>query len=130
MKTFIPGFIANRIMMAMADAAVELLDLDIATPQDIDYAIMTSVGVRLGVVGIFQSLDFNGLDLIAGDTSLDELPNYLRTRIESGDLGIKTGRGIYEYETNSQLETLRKRDLSYLAVLRALENSSNFRPIN
>lgn len=129
MKKFIPGFIANRIMMAMADAAEELLDSDAATPEDIDYAIMTSVGVRLGVVGIFQSLDFNGLDLIAGDRSLNELPDYLRTKLQNGDLGVKTGRGIYQYEADSQTQSLRQRDLSYLAVLKALEGSSNFRPL-
>ena len=129
MQRFVPGFIANRIMMAMADAAEELLNSGAATPEEIDYAVKTSVGVRLGVVGIFQSLDFNGLDLIAGDRTLDELPTYLRTKIESGDLGVKTGRGFYEYEKDSQLETLKRRDRSYLAALRALEESCGFRPI-
>ncbi len=130
MKKFVPGFIANRIMMAMADAAEELLDSGAATPEEIDYAVKTSIGVRLGVVGIFQSLDFNGLDLIAGDRALDELPAYLRTKIESGDLGVKTGRGFYEYEKDSPLETLKRRDRSYLAALWALEESSGFRPIH
>lgn len=127
MKKFAPGFIANRIMMAMADAAEELIDSGASTPAEIDYAIKTSVGVRLGVVGIFQSLDFNGLDLIAGDRKLEELPTYLRTRIEAGDLGVKTGRGFHEYDSPS--EALRHRDLSYLTVLRALEASTDFAPI-
>lgn len=130
MRKFVPGFIANRIMMAMADAAEELLNSGAATPEEIDYAVKTSVGVRLGVVGIFQSLDFNGLDLIAGDRPLDELPTYLRTKIENGDLGVKTGRGFYEYENDSQLETLKRRDRSYLAALWALEESCGFRPIH
>ena len=127
MRKFVPGFIANRIMMAMADAAEELIDSGACTPTEIDYAIKTSVGVRLGVVGIFQSLDFNGLDLIAGDRKLEELPTYLRTRIEAGDLGVKTGRGFHEYDSPS--EALRHRDLSYLTVLRALEASTDFAPI-
>ena len=130
MRKFVPGFIANRIMMAMADAAEELLDSGAATPEEIDYAVKTSVGVRLGVVGIFQSLDFNGLDLIAGDRTLDELPAYLRAKIENGDLGVKTGRGFYEYEKDSPLETLKRRDRSYLAALWALEESCDFQPIH
>lgn len=127
MHKFVPGFIANRIMMAMADAAEELIDSGASTPEDIDYAIKTSVGMRLGVVGIFQSLDFNGLDLIAGDRKLEDLPSYLRSKVEAGDLGIKTGRGFYEYD--SQIQALRKRDLSYLAVLQALEATTDFDPV-
>ena len=127
MRKFVPGFIANRIMMAMADAAEELIDSGACTPTEIDFAIKTSVGVRLGVVGIFQSLDFNGLDLIAGDRRLEELPSYLRSKVEAGDLGVKTGRGFHDY--NSPTEALSNRDLAYLAVLHALEASTDFAPI-
>ena len=56
--------------------------------------------MRLGVVGIFQSLDFNGLDLIAGDRPLEELPSYLRSKVEAGELGVKTGRGFHEYRSS------------------------------
>ena len=109
------------------DSAEELIDAGACTPTEIDFAIKTSVGVRLGVVGIFQSLDFNGLDLIAGDRRLEELPTYLRSKVEAGDLGVKTGRGFHDY--NSPTEALSNRDLAYLAVLHALEASTDFAPI-
>lgn len=131
MDRFAEAFIANRIMMAMADAAEELMDEGAADLYAIDHAIKTSVGVRLGVVGIFQSLDFNGLDLIAeGHRSMGlDVPAYLAEPVGRGHYGPKTGAGFYDYEGRSEREVLRKRDLAYLSVLSALEATGGFDPV-
>lgn len=131
MDRFAEAFIANRIMMAMADAAEELMDEGAAGLRGIDLAVKASVGVRLGVAGIFQSLDFNGLDLIAeGRRSMGlDVPPYLAGPAERGDYGPKTGAGFYDYGGRSEAEVLRKRDLAYLAVLGALEEVDAFDPV-
>lgn len=131
MDRFAEAFIANRIMMAMADAAEELMDEGAADLYAIDHAIKTSVGVRLGVVGIFQSLDFNGLDLIAeGHRSMGlGVPAYLAEPVGRGHYGPKTGAGLYDYGGRSEQEVLRKRDLAYLSVLSALEATGGFDPV-
>lgn len=128
MSRFAIGFIANKIMMAMGTAAEELMDDGAATLEDIDFALKTSVGVRLGLVGIFQSLDFNGLDLIAEGTAEMglEVPPYLKEVVDRGFYGPKTGRGFYDYGGRSEREVVRKRDLAYLAVLDALEQADAF----
>ena len=89
MKRFAVGFIANKIMMAMGDAAEDLINDGAATLEDIDFAMKTSVGVRLGLVGLFQSLDFNGLDLIAEGTAEMGLPvpPYLKEVVDQGFYG-------------------------------------------
>ena len=131
MDRFAEAFIANRIMMAMADAAQELMEEGAADLYAIDRAIKTSVGVRLGVVGIFQSLDFNGLDLIAeGHRSMGlDVPSYLAEPVERGHYGPKTGAGFYNYGTRTEAEVLRKRDLAYLAILDAIESVGGFDPV-
>ena len=131
MKRFAIGFIANKIMMAMGAAAEELIDDGAATIEDIDFVMKTSVGVRLGLVGLFQSLDFNGLDLIAEGTAEMGLavPPYLKDVVDQGFYGPKTGRGFYDYGGRSEREVLRKRDLAYLAVLDALEAQDAFSPM-
>ena len=131
MKRFAIGFIANKIMMAMGAAAEELINDGAATIEDIDFVMKTSVGVRLGLVGLFQSLDFNGLDLIAeGTTEMGlAVPPYLKDVVDRGFYGPKTGRGFYDYGGRSESEVLRKRDLAYLAVLDALEAQDAFSPM-
>lgn len=131
MKQFAIGFIANKIMMAMGAAAEELMDDGAATLEDIDFVMKTSVGVRLGLVGIFQSLDFNGLDLIAEGTAEMglEVPPYLKEVVDQGFYGPKTGRGFYDYGGRTEREVVRKRDLAYLAVLGALEEADAFTPL-
>ena len=131
MKRFAIGFIANTIMMGMSAAAEELLEAGAATIEDIDLAIKASVGVRLGVVGIFQSLDFNGLDLIAGGTEEmgRPVPPYLADVVDRGFFGPKTGRGFYDYGGRTEADVVRKRDLAYLRLLDVLESADAFSPV-
>ena len=131
MKRFAIGFIANTIMMAMSAAAEQLMEDGAATLEDIDLAIKASVGVRLGAVGIFQSLDFNGLDLIAEGTKEMGLPvpSYLAEVVDRGFFGPKTGRGFYDYGGRTEADVVRKRDLTYLRLLDVLESADAFSPL-
>ncbi|NWF56000.1 MAG: 3-hydroxyacyl-CoA dehydrogenase family protein, partial [Syntrophaceae bacterium] len=64
MKQFVQRCIVNRIQNAIILTALEMLENDWATPEEIDRAVKTSLGVRLPIVGVVQSLDFNGLNLV------------------------------------------------------------------
>jgi 3-hydroxybutyryl-CoA dehydrogenase len=127
MEKFIPGYIVNRLQRAMAREIFHLLDEGYATPEVIDEAVHGSLAIRLPVLGVVRRYDFTGLDLVLqflGNPSIrlvneDRIPRALKDRVEAGDLGVKTGRGFYEYPDLS--ESIRDRDRRLLALRKFLE---------
>ncbi|MHB8334973.1 MAG: 3-hydroxyacyl-CoA dehydrogenase family protein [Acidimicrobiales bacterium] len=104
LKKEIPGFIANRILNAVRDEAIALLEGGVAEVADIDRACRTALGYPMGP---FELMDLTGLDIgyyvkkgrfeLTGDPR--DLPQpSLAERVESGRLGRKTGEGWYRYD--------------------------------
>jgi 3-hydroxybutyryl-CoA dehydrogenase len=130
MKKFGPGFIVNRIQKVIGEACFEMIEQGLAGPEEIDRAIKLSLGIRLPIVGVVQTLDFNGLDML-----LDTQRNYGKTysfieeRVKKGHLGVKTSKGIYDYQGRSETEVLRKRDELYLKMLEYLQKIHAFEPV-
>jgi 3-hydroxybutyryl-CoA dehydrogenase len=130
LNEFVPSFIVNRIQNAMGTAVLEMLEKGWASPEDIDRAVKYSLGVRLPVIGVVQTIDFNGLDLI-GDIlkSIGRESPFIRKRVEQGHLGVKTSKGIYDYGDRSEAEILRKRDGLFLKMLDHLKKIDAFEPV-
>lgn len=107
MKKGAEGFIGNRLQHALYREAVNMVELGIATPEDIDKTIMSSFGPRYASIGLFEHFDYAGLDLIIHieDYLFPTLSNAtraqdtVRERVTSGDLGFKTGKGMYDWST-------------------------------
>jgi 3-hydroxybutyryl-CoA dehydrogenase len=100
----IPGFVANRILGAVRDEAILLLENGIASVEDIDTACRTALGHPMGP---FELMDLTGIDigyrakLARHATSNDprDLPSRTVTElVERGELGRKTGEGFYTYD--------------------------------
>ncbi|NVM45540.1 MAG: 3-hydroxyacyl-CoA dehydrogenase family protein [Candidatus Lokiarchaeota archaeon] len=127
---FLPGYIVNRIQMALNGAMYELLARNIATPEQIDLAIKTTLGIRLPIVGIAQSQDFTGLDLVSVimKSKGGVLP-IIQEKIDSNELGAKTGKGLYDYHGKSEGEVLKKRDRLFLRQLEFLEKLTSFKRV-
>ncbi len=130
MKQFVQRFIVNRIQTAINRSALEMITNGWATPEQIDLAVKTSLGIRLPIVGIVQSMDFTGLNLLHDMTkgTAAESP-LIEEKVRQGYLGASTSKGIYDYGGRSEEEILRKRDLLYLKVLDFLESLEAFKPI-
>jgi 3-hydroxybutyryl-CoA dehydrogenase len=103
----IPGFVANRILHALRDEAIFLLEQGVASFEDIDIACRTALGHPMGP---FELMDLTGIDIAyhaklarhAVSQDPRDLPSRTVTeRYERGDLGRKTGRGFYNYEEPS-----------------------------
>jgi 3-hydroxyacyl-CoA dehydrogenase len=130
MKQFIPSLIVNRIQGAISAAVFEILQNDWATPEQIDAAVKSSLGIRLPVVGVVQSLDFTGLDLVVDITKSHGGTNpFIEKKVEQGFLGAKTSKGIYDYGNRSENEIIHKRDMRYLHNLDHLLKIDAFEPI-
>ena len=98
------GFVFNRVWRAVKKEVMRVADSGVATIEDIDRAWMIKFGREKPPP--FAQMDRIGLDVIrdielnyaaeSGDPA--DLPRPILTdRVERGDLGLKTGRGFYDY---------------------------------
>ena len=93
----------------------------------IDLAAKASFVPRAVVLGLVKRADFGGLDMTANNyknrsytmpENGDELPRTLAEKVEAGELGIKTGKGFYDY-TGMDIEALKtKRDKQLFEIFR------------
>jgi len=130
LKKFVPSFIVNRIQNSIGKAVWEILEKGWATPEQIDLAVKASLGIRLPIVGVVQSVDFTGLDLVADIMrSHDRIIPLVEEKVKQGQLGAKTSKGIYDYGGRTEEEILIKRDKQYLKMLEHLEKIQAFDPV-
>ena len=132
MKEYVESFILNRIQRVIFVQIYEMLQKGWATPEQIDFAVKTILGVRLPVQGVVQSQDFTGLNLIL-DKQKEFRTNKRYPQVENlvkqGYLGVKTGKGFYDYQGRSEEEILKKRDKYCIKVLDLLEEINAFDPL-
>lgn len=121
----IPGFIGNRIQIAMAYEAFSLLDQGVASPEAIDKTVKAGFGFRLPFLGIFEKADHSGLDVHY------EVERYLLSELDRGispkrtledsvndeEFGLKTGSGIYDWDGADLAEIYDQRDRALLSML-------------
>jgi 3-hydroxybutyryl-CoA dehydrogenase len=98
-----PGFVANRILMPMINEAIESLQNGVAGVSEIDSIMKLGMGHPMGPL---QLADFIGLDICLsilnvmhqGYGKSKYSPNpVLINLVTSGDLGVKSGKGFYDY---------------------------------
>jgi len=125
-----PGFLGVRLQAALVLEAIRMLEEGLATAEDIDMAVKLTLGLRLPILGPLEIVDLGGMDtfLYAYSYLYDtlgerfKLPQLLRRKVESNELGIKTGKGFYTY-TNEQIEAIvRRRDQWLIEQLKKLQS--------
>lgn len=123
------SFLNNAMQFGIYKIALELWQNGIATPEDIDRAVNTGFGFRLPLVGPFAFLDMAGLDNIRNnweyvnsmtDGSRGPFPEALQKLIEEGHLGLKTGKGIYEYSEEDVTKLTKERERLLILQLKTL----------
>ena len=117
-KKDLPGQLANRILQAIIRESVDIVASGLATPEDVDTAIKMGMGIRFPVWGPLEHIDAVGLDLASSvqntvlpDINADKKANaYLEELVEGGNLGCKTGKGIYDWSKKDIKELEKRRD--------------------
>ncbi|SHE86622.1 3-hydroxyacyl-CoA dehydrogenase family protein [Flavisolibacter ginsengisoli] len=103
-----PGFIANRILMPMINEAIYSLYEGVASVEAIDTVMKLGMAHPMGPL---QLADFIGLDVCLSILTVlhDGFgnPKYapcplLVNMVTAKKLGIKTGEGFYQYQSNSK----------------------------
>lgn len=95
-----PGYIFNTMLMALIGAAGKLLTGEVGSIEDIDRSWMVNFHMPMGPFGILDSI---GLDTAwhvthkMPDRASVAFAALLKTYIDQGKLGEKTGEGFYKY---------------------------------
>ena len=124
----VPGFVENRILYAIMREALHLLEEGIASAEDIDTITRWGIGYKLAVIGPLELLDVAGLDIydsVASYLNADlsrraDVSPLIKRKVEAGELGIKTGRGLFEYTPDGIATLMQRRMRLLLASRRAL----------
>ena len=122
-----PGFIGVRLQAALVIEAISILEQGLASAEDIDTSVKMTLGFRLPVIGPLETVDMGGMDtfLYAYDylyrkSEKFRPPDLLRQNVKEDRLGLKTGRGFYEYTTESAEALTKRRDEWILRRLKEL----------
>ena len=124
----ISGFLINRLQFALLREALHIVDTGAATVEDVDTALKAGMGLRYAALGPFGVADFGGLD------TFDHINSYLNAQlddsktgsrrlhemVEAGKLGVKSGRGFYDYSGDRAAEAIRERDRLYIELAKDL----------
>jgi 3-hydroxybutyryl-CoA dehydrogenase len=99
-----PGFASSRLGIAIAMEAIRMVEEGVASPEDIDKAMVHGYGHPMGPLRL---TDVVGCDirLAIADHLAEALkaphfkpPQLLRKMVAEGKLGKKSGRGFYEWK--------------------------------
>jgi 3-hydroxybutyryl-CoA dehydrogenase len=119
-----PGFVANRIQMALFREALACVEEGLASPEAVDEVVRSCFGFRLPFFGPLQIADMAGLDVYRDvfgilERGLGErfhVPTTLAAQVDQGHYGTKTGTGFFSYTAEEREQLLIARDRYYAAL--------------
>jgi len=129
----IPGFIGNRLQFALLREALYLVEQGVASMEDVDNVVKWSFGRRLCTTGPLESADLGGLDVFLAISEYltrdlcraSEPSRLLRECVQTGRLGAKTGKGLYDWtpESIAKAQTSRTKQ-----IIEFVKKDRNFKP--
>ncbi len=128
-KKDLHGQLANRILQAVIREAVNIVEIGLAEPEDVDTAIKMGMGIRFSVWGPLEHIEAVGLDLglsvqeqVLPSISSSKKPSkHLEEMVATGELGYKTGKGFYDWSKKSMDDLAARRNWFIIQTLKLLK---------
>ena len=116
----LPGFIGNRIQGVIMQEARALVDKGVCTPRIIDDVIMFGFGRRMAYTGCFKRLDLVGLDgALERQVARGQEPwPPILERVQRGELGMKSGKGFYDWPGDAAKRFHRKQNMELIRLMK------------
>lgn len=123
---FVMGFLVNRLQMAMTREALHLVQLGVVQPDDVDTAALAAIGFKSAWQGMFDTMDYIGLDTVALVGSIifpnlsndTKVPDIITDKVSQGHLGVKSGQGFFNYEGDRASGVMKRRQTLLLEQLK------------
>jgi 3-hydroxybutyryl-CoA dehydrogenase len=124
-----PGYIVPRLQAGAMNEAARMVEEGVATAEDIDKAVRTGFGIRYATMGLVEFTDYGGVDILyhAGNYLAEKLdprfapPAIVAEKMQAGDLGLKTGKGFYDFEKIDAEEYRREKLATFIALLQHMD---------
>jgi 3-hydroxybutyryl-CoA dehydrogenase len=105
LKRAVPGLLINRLQHAILHEAYHLMDEGVVTAEEIDRCAREILAPRICITGLIEQKDISGLDTHAlAQQALVPLLHHgdkpgrkLQDLYAAGHLGIKSGKGFYDW---------------------------------
>jgi 3-hydroxybutyryl-CoA dehydrogenase len=104
-----PGYVTTRVILPFLNEAMHVVMEGVATPEAVDTSMKLGYGLPIGPLALADRI---GLDEVnrwmqylfeeLGDLKYRPCP-LLRKMIRAGHLGVKSGRGFFEYDDDGNL---------------------------
>ena len=101
-----PGYIVPRLQALVMNEAARMVEEGAASAEEIDKATRYGLGLRFAALGVIEFIDYGGNDILyhasrylAERVSAERYtaPENVQRLMREGNLGLKTGRGFYDY---------------------------------
>jgi 3-hydroxybutyryl-CoA dehydrogenase len=110
------GYLINRLQHSILHEAYHLLESGIADADMIDKVAKHLLGPRLCITGLLEQKDLAGLEMhaqaqrsIVPTLSHTNVPSaYLQDMVARGDVGIRSGKGFYDWTGRDGAATARR----------------------
>lgn len=125
-KKEVPGFIGNRLQFALLREALYIVEEGIASMEDVDTTVKMSFGRRLPATGPLESADLGGLDIFGAVSQYlmkdlcksCEVSPLLADRMKKQELGVKSGKGLYNWSPELTAKMKKAREKLLIAFLK------------